>query len=170
MGRIAVFITIPAFLSILFAHSNAPEGQRPGPFFQSFLMRVTEDGKEINDWFEIWEVSGDFSTDKTSCSIQAAAFTLSEETRVNIWSHRARAVVEFLPRRFRIDMNGRLNPASELQVVIEFGAGHSRIVNISGTMRSGTKGQSVLAFHVDRKSENRRVPPLRNPSWNLEEK
>ena len=153
---------------VLTAQTLPVQSQQPEPLFQSFLMTVAEDGKEIRDHFEIWEVSGDFSGSRPSCLIQAASFIVSDESRVNIWSHEAQRITHVRPGIFKVEMTGRLNPFSGLEVVIEFSKSRQRITNISGSMRSGTRGQSVRVFHVDRKNENRPLPPLRNPSWLLE--
>ena len=129
------------------------------------MMTVAEDGHVTLDNFEIWDVSCTLRKPQPSCSILAASFITSDETRVFLWQHVARKVIEVEPRIFRVEMNGRLNPFSGLDVVIEMSSDGSSIANVSGSMRSGSKGQSVSVFQVDRKSVNRRLPPLRNFSW-----
>ena len=138
---------------------------QPAPILQSFLMTVAEDGKEQADWFELWEVSSAFSGAKPSCSIQVASFVASDVTRVNLWSHTSQRVSEVRPNIFKVEMNGRLNPLGGLEVIVEFNRDRTRIVEMNGSMRSGSRGQSVVVFRVDRKSESRRLPALRNPSW-----
>jgi hypothetical protein len=141
---------------------------KPPAILQSFLMTVAEDGKEQTDWFELWEVSGEFNGAKPFCSIQVASFSADAVTRVNLWNHTSQRVTEIRPNVFKVEMNGRVNPSGGLEVIVEFNRDRTRIVEMNGSMRSGSRGQSAVVFHVDRKSETRRLPPLRNPSWSLE--
>jgi len=133
-------------------------------------MNVADDGRKSKDHFEIWEVVVDFSSSKLSCTIQVASFLVSDSTRVYLWKHESQSIEEVRPGIFKVLLSGRLNPFSGLEVVVELNKGRSHIVNVSGSMRSGTRGQSVLVFQVDRETETRRLPPLRNPSWLLESK
>jgi hypothetical protein len=65
-------------------------------------------------------------------------------------------------------MNGRLNPFSGLEVIVEVNKNRTRIIEMTASMRSGSRGQSVVTFRIDRSNETRKLPPLRNPSWSLE--
>jgi hypothetical protein len=139
---------------------------RPSSFEQRFMMQEVEDGEQSKDSFEIWTVSGDFSrTNGSTCKIQATSLTSTdEETHIFNWLHEGRTITEILPGIFKMGMNGRLNPFSGLEVVIEFSQDRTRIVDLSGSMRAGTRGQSVVVFQVDRDSRNRKIPPVYNPS------
>jgi hypothetical protein len=82
----------------------------PEGFAQSFMMTVAEDGKETTDNFEIWDVSCSFKGRQPACSILAASFITSDETRVYLWQHVVTKALEVQPGIFRIEMNGRMNP------------------------------------------------------------
>ena len=140
---------------------------KPAPIFQSFLMNVAEDGKEQNDWFELGEISCEFARPKPTCPLRVASFIASDVTRVNLWSHTAHRVTEIRPNVFKVEMNGRLNPSAGLEIIVEFDSGRTRIVEITGSMRSGSRNQSTVTFRVDRRRESRSLPPLRNPSGRL---
>ena len=169
----AILILVVLLLSSLDLVSGQDKSQQarhPGPVFQSFFMNVAEDSRETPDNFELWEVVGDFGGSKSSCSIQVASFLLQDSTRVYPWNHEAQRITEIRPGIFKVELNGRMNSFSGLEVIIEFNKDRSQILDVNGSMRSGTKGQSVRVFQVDRKTETRRLPPLRNPSWLLEKK
>jgi hypothetical protein len=153
MTKIAILLSVLICVRAETKASSAPLLAQPASTFTgSFLMTVAEDGENTLDNFEIWEVSGNFQGHGRSCSIQAASFIVSDATRVYLWNHGAKTITEVRPGIYRIEMNGRLSSFSGLEVVIEFSRDGSRIVDISGSMRSGTKGQSVRVFHVDRKT------------------
>jgi hypothetical protein len=165
-----ILILVVALLlpfSLVTGQSSVQQRRNPGPVFQSLLMNVAEDGKETSDNFEIWEVGGHLGGPKSSCSIRVASFLLEHSTRVYLWNHEAERITEVRPGIFKVELNGRMSSFSGLEVIIEFNKDRSEIINLSGSMRSGTGGQSVRVFHVDRKTETRRLPPLRNPSWAL---
>ncbi len=157
------------FSPLLLIGSNQ-QAPKPASIFQSFVMTVSEDGKEQADWFELWELTGEFGSRTPTCSIQVASFVLDDETRVHLWSHKAQRVTEARPGIFRVEMSGRLNPSSDVEVIIEINEDRTRVIEMSASMRSGSRGQSVVTFRVDRNNETRKLPPLRNPSWSLEKK
>ena len=166
MKSVALILLIGVWPALLIA--EAQQSSKPAPILQSFVMTVAEDGKELTDQFELWEVSGEFSGGTSSCSIRVASFIAKGVTHVFLWNHTAQRVTEIRPGIFKLEMGGRLNEFSGLEVVVEFNQDRTRIVEMSASMRSGTRGQSIVVFRVDRKSETRRLPPLRNPSWLLE--
>lgn len=168
MRRIAILLTVAICVC-------DPSGALTGPLVQtgpavaeSFLMTVAEDGKNIPDNFEVWEISCDLG--EQSCSIKVASFLVSDLTRVYLWNHEAKTITEVRPGIYGIEMNGRSSSFSGLEVVIEISGDGSRILDVSGSMRIGVKGQSVRVFHVDRKTQSKRIPPLNNPSWLRETK
>jgi len=157
LGFVFLFLSDPGWVQ--------ESAQRLESRAEPFMMTVAEDGHVTPDSFEIWDVSCTLRKAQPSCLILAASFVTDDETAVFLWQHVSRKVIEVRRGIFRVEMNGRLNPFSGLDVVIEMSSDRSRIANISGSMRSGSKGQSVVVFQVDRKSVNRRLPPLRNHSW-----
>lgn len=135
---------------------------------QSFMMSEIEDGKLIKDQFEIWTVTANLRGNDPHCVIQVTDFLFDEnETHAFNWLHTSKKITEILPGIFKIELNGRLNPFSGLEVVIEISSDTAKIVDMSGNMRVGSKGQSVLVFQIDRDNKNRRIPPIYNPSWSV---
>lgn len=139
---------------------------RPGRFGQSFMMQESQDGERVKHGFEMWTVSGEFSAARDPrCTIQVTSLHwLDEQTHIFNWLHESSKITEIRHGIFKVETNGRLNPFSGLEVVIEFSSDRTQILDVSGSMRAGTKGQSVSIFHVDRDSWNRKVPPVYNPS------
>ena len=159
--------TVAVMLVLAFSPLSQ-QSSKPTSIFQSFVMTVSEDGKEQADWFELWEISGEFGGRTPTCSIRVASFTAQDVTRVNLWSHTAQRVTEIRPGIFRVEMNGRLNPFSGLEVIVELNRDRTRVIEMTASMRSGSRGQSVVTFRIGRNNETRKLPPLRNPSWSLE--
>jgi hypothetical protein len=163
-----ILTAIPVLAISLHLFAESPQSTKPTSIFQSFVMNVTEDGKDQSDWFELWEVSGEFVGRTTSCSIRVASFTVTDKTHVHLWNHLSQRVTEVRPGIFRVEMNGRLNAFSDLDVVVELNPDRTRVIEMSGSMRSGSRGQSVLTFRIDRNNQTRKLLPLYNPSWLLE--
>ena len=146
----------------LLSQERAEGNPKPGPFFQSFLMNIAEDGRTTPDTFELWQITGELSGPLPTCSLDVVNFSVGDFTDVHVFPHVARSVTEVFPGVYRIELEGRANL---LEMVIEFSNDGSQIVNISGSMRVGTRLQSVRVFQVDRASESRILPRLRNPSY-----
>ena len=71
-------------------------------------------------------------------------------------------IKEIRPGVFRAECNGRLNPFSGLDVVFEVSRGG--VSTVSGSMRAGSRGQSVSIFKVDHKTQSLKMNLL-NPAW-----
>lgn len=131
----------------------------------SFLMTEFEDGKQTEDLFEIWTIKANLSSTNPAIQIQAASFVShAGETRVFPWLHESTQVSQVSPGIYKAELNGRLNPFSGLEVVLELSPGGRKIQTISGSMRAGTRGQSVSVFKPDLKTPNKKIQ-LVNPSY-----
>ena len=143
-------------------------GGKPATLDQSFMMDEVQDGKKIDDGFELWNVVGRFDKANrlSECRIKVVSLLWSEnQTHAFVWVHGSQKITDVMPDTYKVEMNGRLNPFSGLDIVIEFNPDRTKIINISGSMRAGTKGQSISVFQINRNSRNRKVPPVYNPSW-----
>lgn len=176
-GRLKQFLILVVVMLIPSAGLKPAEDSKPGPFAQSFLMTVSEDGKEVPNLFEKWDLFGNFTPGASECELRVASFSEVPEifgggkrTTVDVWSHSAREISEFRPGVYRVEMNGRLNPASGLQLIIGFDGEGTRVISLIGTMRAGRKGEAGLTFSINRKTAMRNLAPIRNPSLNLPEK
>ncbi|HEY2930772.1 MAG TPA: hypothetical protein VGK99_03430 [Acidobacteriota bacterium] len=95
MKTVAVMLILAVSPLLLIGESQ--QSSKPTSILQSFVMTVSEDGKEQADWFELWELSGEFGGRMPTCSIQVASFTAQDVTRVYLWSHTAQRVTEVRP-------------------------------------------------------------------------
>lgn len=154
------------FCIVILILCGTPSAQSFEMINQSFMMSEIEDGRLIKDSFEIWTVAANLRGNDPHCVIQVTSFLVAEnEALVFNWLHTSKKITEILPGIFKIELNGRLNPFSGLEVVIEISGDTAKIADMSGNMRIGSKGQSVGVFQIDRDNKNRRIPPIYNPSW-----
>lgn len=154
------------FCFVILILCGAPSAQGFEMVDQSFMMREIEDGRLVKDLFEIWTVTANLRGNNPHCVIQVTSFVVvGNMTHVFNWLHTSKKITEILPGIFKIELNGRLNPFSGLEVVIEISSDTAKITDMSGNMRVGSKGQSIGVFQIDRDNKNRRIPPIYNPSW-----
>ncbi len=131
----------------------------------SFLMTESQDGRQTEDLFEVWSVRANLESPNPTVQIQAASFvTYKGETSLFTWLHESSSVAQVKPDVYKIELNGRLNPFSGLEVVLELSPDRKKIQTISGSMRAGTRGQSVAVFKPDHQTQNKKLL-LTNPSY-----
>lgn len=124
-----------------------------------------EDGKKLADSFEFWELSCAIPLSGASCQLQVASFTrLDHETHLFQWLHRSNRIRNVGPNLYRVSMNGRLSPCSGLELVVTTNPEQSKILNVHGSMQSGTQCQSLAEFKPDFRNPQRKLS-LRNPFY-----
>lgn len=138
---------------------------------KAYIMAEAEDGKVFRDSFEVWDIFCVFRPSATlgapRCSITAVSLVdLGGRTHVFTWRHDSQSVREVQAGVFRIDMNGRLNECSGLQVIMRLDPVlFASLESVEGDMRSGTQCQSRRTYSLDRTSPTRAVAPIRNPAY-----
>jgi hypothetical protein len=130
------------------------------------MVYEIQDGKLLSNTFEIWTVSADLNSNNPTCTILVSSFTTqSGVTFVFNWAHHATKISEPKNNIFKIELTGRLNPFSGLDVMLELSEDGQSIKEITGSMRAGSRGQSISQFKIDRTNLLREVAPISNPSY-----
>lgn len=122
-----------------------------------------EDGK-LQDIVEFWELTCKLPLTATGCRLEATSFaSLSGEAHLFQWHHESTNIEQIQPTLFKIKMTGRLSPCSGLDLVVDTDQSQSQILDVRGTMQSGTRCQSTVQLKPDFKNSVRKVPPIWNP-------
>jgi hypothetical protein len=135
-----------------------------------FVMNPSEDGKPLGTAFEVWDtvcmLRKSPTVEKPSCSITAVSLVeMLGKTHVYTWRHDSTAVIEVRPSVFRVELNGRESTCSGLEVFVTLDAKTGALRDMTGSLRAGTKCQSVDAYGLDTKAASRPVAPVWNPTY-----
>lgn len=124
-----------------------------------------EDGKQ-QDIFEFWELTCELPLTARGCRLEATSFaSLSGETHVFQWHHESTSIEQLQPTLLKMKMSSRLSSCSGLDLIMDTDQSQSQILDVRGTMQSGTRCQSSVQLKSDFKNRVRRLPPIWNPLY-----
>ena len=165
MPRRASFLFLVPFLLAGLGHGQTPRITTES-LESSGIYEWYEDGRKLEHTFEFWDLSCEVPLSKASCLLKVTSFAwVNSTTHIFQWVHASTGVAEIKPGVFKIEMTGRLSPCSGLELIARLDENRRVFIELHGSMRAGTKCQSIIQLKPDFENFGREIPPIWNPLY-----
>jgi hypothetical protein len=132
-------------------------------------MDVSENGKVIEDEFEMWDFYID--TDNNQFTLNVSSFVLTDNTMgtkpkcyyLYNWHHIAKSITSKGNGKYEIITDGRMGNF-EMRIIATLG-NNNRVVDLSAYLPIGEKGKEIKQFQINQKKATIDVAPLHNSAY-----